>query len=104
MAEDPIPEDLTAVLPQISIRDDARTDMLRIVDTRGDIQPLEVIEKEVIIRAIELYHGQMSEVARRLKIGRSTLYRKLERYGLKPADAVVNRLLQTGDAHVSISV
>ncbi|WP_414628738.1 helix-turn-helix domain-containing protein [Vibrio diazotrophicus] len=31
--------------------------------------------------AISYYRGQMSEVARRLKIGRSTLYRKMEETG-----------------------
>ena len=43
---------------------------------------LDDIEKEVIRFAIAHYHGQMSEVARRLRIGRSTLYRKLEALGL----------------------
>ena len=33
---------------------------------------------EIIRFAISHYRGQMSEVARRLKIGRSTLYRKLD--------------------------
>ena len=32
--------------------------------------------------AIEHYNGQMSEVARRLGIGRSTLYRKMKEYGI----------------------
>ena len=32
--------------------------------------------------AIARYRGQMSEVARRLRIGRSTLYRKLDDLGL----------------------
>ncbi|MGH6724958.1 MAG: helix-turn-helix domain-containing protein, partial [Pseudolabrys sp.] len=36
----------------------------------------------VIRFAIAHYREQMSEVARRLKIGRSTLYRKLESLGL----------------------
>ena len=34
--------------------------------------------------AISHYNGQMSEVARRLGIGRSTLYRKMKEYGLGP--------------------
>ncbi len=34
--------------------------------------------------AIDHYSGQMSEVARRLGIGRSTLYRKLKEYGIDP--------------------
>ena len=50
----------------------------------GDIRPLDEIEAEVICFAINHYHGQMSEVARRLHIGRSTLYRKLESLGLEP--------------------
>ncbi|HRO03724.1 MAG TPA: helix-turn-helix domain-containing protein, partial [Terricaulis sp.] len=33
--------------------------------------------------AIDHYSGHMSEVARRLGIGRSTLYRKLREYGLE---------------------
>jgi Response regulator containing CheY-like receiver, AAA-type ATPase, and DNA-binding domains len=46
------------------------------------VRPLEEIEAEVIRFAIAHYRGQMSEVARRLQIGRSTLYRKLENLGL----------------------
>ena len=44
----------------------------------GEIRPLEEMETEIIRFAISHYRGQMSEVARRLKIGRSTLYRKLD--------------------------
>jgi DNA-binding NtrC family response regulator len=44
----------------------------------GEIRPLEEMENEIIRFAISHYRGQMSEVARRLKIGRSTLYRKLD--------------------------
>ncbi|WP_439924677.1 sigma-54-dependent transcriptional regulator [Nitrobacter sp. JJSN] len=44
----------------------------------GDMRPLEELESEIIRFAISHYRGQMSEVARRLKIGRSTLYRKLD--------------------------
>jgi DNA-binding NtrC family response regulator len=44
----------------------------------GEVRPIEEIESDVIRFAISHYRGQMSEVARRLKIGRSTLYRKLE--------------------------
>ncbi|MSO67915.1 MAG: sigma-54-dependent Fis family transcriptional regulator [Pseudolabrys sp.] len=55
---------------------------LRLTDPHGDVRPLEDIEREVIRFAIVHYDQQMSEVARRLKIGRSTLYRKLEGLGL----------------------
>jgi DNA-binding NtrC family response regulator len=44
----------------------------------GEVRPLEELEGEIIRFAISHYRGQMSEVARRLKIGRSTLYRKLD--------------------------
>jgi DNA-binding NtrC family response regulator len=44
----------------------------------GEVRPLEDMEHEIIRFAIAHYRGQMSEVARRLKIGRSTLYRKLD--------------------------
>ena len=55
---------------------------LRLTDAQGEVRPLEEIEREVIRFAIAHYREQMSEVARRLKIGRSTLYRKLEGLGL----------------------
>jgi len=49
----------------------------------GDIAPLADIEKEVIALALDHYDGQMSKVARKLGIGRSTLYRKVAEYGLE---------------------
>jgi|KBSSwiStaDraftv2_1062776.scaffolds.fasta_scaffold41248_3 DNA-binding NtrC family response regulator len=55
---------------------------LALLDHHGDVRPLEEIEAEAIRFAIAHYRGQMSEVARRLQIGRSTLYRKLENLGL----------------------
>jgi len=51
---------------------------LSMLTDAGEMRPLEDIENEVIRFAISHYRGQMSEVARRLKIGRSTLYRKLD--------------------------
>jgi len=52
------------------------------LDSQGEIRPLEAVEAEHIRLAIEHYGGQMSEVARRLGIGRSTLYRRLKELGL----------------------
>ena len=51
---------------------------LSLLTNSGDVRPLEELESEIIRFAISHYRGQMSEVARRLKIGRSTLYRKLD--------------------------
>ena len=52
-------------------------------DPAGHMRRLEEIETEVIRMAISRYEGHMSEVARRLGIGRSTLYRKLKDLGLE---------------------
>lgn len=52
--------------------------LLALVDGNGDLRPLDDIEADAIRFAITHYRGQMSEVARRLRIGRSTLYRKLD--------------------------
>jgi DNA-binding NtrC family response regulator len=49
----------------------------------GHMRRLEDIEAETIRMAIGRYEGRMSEVARRLGIGRSTLYRKLKELGLE---------------------
>ncbi len=49
----------------------------------GHFRSLADIEAEIIRRTITHYDGKMAEVARRLGIGRSTLYRKLDDYGLK---------------------
>jgi len=59
---------------------------LHLTDARGDVRPLDDIERDVIRFAIAHYREQMSEVARRLGIGRSTLYRKLEGLGLDDGD------------------
>jgi DNA-binding NtrC family response regulator len=52
--------------------------VLTMLNGAGDVRPLDEMENEIIRFAIAHYRGQMSEVARRLKIGRSTLYRKLD--------------------------
>ncbi|MFC6489141.1 sigma-54-dependent transcriptional regulator [Nitratireductor sp. GCM10026969] len=55
--------------------------LLSALDERGQMRTLEAVEHEMIRIAIDHYGGQMSEVARRLGIGRSTLYRKLREMG-----------------------
>lgn len=54
-------------------------------DQDGHLRPLEMIEADVIRLAIGHYRGRMTEVARRLGIGRSTLYRKLAELGISDA-------------------
>jgi DNA-binding NtrC family response regulator len=65
---------------------------VQVLDERGNMRSLAAVEVEMIKLAIEHYNGQMSEVARRLGIGRSTLYRKLKEYGLDPEDGRVERM------------
>jgi DNA-binding NtrC family response regulator len=59
---------------------------LSVTDAGGHIRKFEDMESEIIRMAIGRYEGHMSEVARRLGIGRSTLYRKLKEFGLEPED------------------
>ena len=58
------------------------TTTLLLLGPNGHVRPMETLEAEAIRFAIEHYDGRMTEVARRLKIGRSTLYRKLKELGL----------------------
>ena len=55
----------------------------RFLDARGEVAPLPDLERELIAFALKHYGGRMAKVARALKIGRSTLYRKLRDYGLE---------------------
>ena len=56
---------------------------LNATDSSGHIRKFEEMESEIIRMSIARYDGHMSEVARRLGIGRSTLYRKLKEFGLE---------------------
>ena len=69
----------------VRARPPASAHSLPLTDPAGDMRPLEDIERDAIRFAISHYRGQMSEVARKLRIGRSTLYRKLEGLGLEDA-------------------
>ncbi|MEP2827953.1 sigma-54 dependent transcriptional regulator [Parvibaculum sp.] len=69
-----------------SLADFARSnfsDGISITDDAGNVRKLEDIEAEMIRLAIDKYKGHMTEVARRLGIGRSTLYRKVRDMGLE---------------------
>ncbi len=56
-----------------------------VVTDGGHIRTLEEVEADMIRLALHRYRGQMSEVARKLGIGRSTLYRKMRDLGLEEA-------------------
>ncbi|WP_084418336.1 sigma-54-dependent transcriptional regulator [Henriciella litoralis] len=85
-----------ADLPPVPARSEAANDMqavpsdgyataagpVGIKDDAGELRTLSEIERDVIEYAIDFYQGHMSEVSRRLGIGRSTLYRKIREYEL----------------------
>ena len=71
-----------APAPQASQREAAG---ITLFEADGHVRQLAEIEADVIRLAIGHYRGRMSEVARRLGIGRSTLYRKLAELGIDNA-------------------
>jgi DNA-binding NtrC family response regulator len=88
-ANDVLPEDVSfpandMVLPQ-AVAPSASPSPVAMFDDKGHLRALEAVERDLIEFAIEHYAGHMSEVARRLGIGRSTLYRKLREYGIDEA-------------------
>lgn len=55
---------------------------IQAITDQGEIRSLEAMEADMIRLALGRYRGRMTEVARRLGIGRSTLYRKMREFGL----------------------
>ncbi|MDR1707462.1 MAG: sigma-54 dependent transcriptional regulator [Prevotella sp.] len=49
---------------------------------RDSVYPLDELEKNMIIKAVELYGGNHSKVAMALGLTRQALYRRLEKYGI----------------------
>jgi DNA-binding NtrC family response regulator len=72
-----------AVFTAMHAASEASPQPVQVFDNEGHLRQLEQIERDLIELAIDHYAGHMSEVARRLGIGRSTLYRKLREYGLE---------------------
>ncbi|PVB62534.1 sigma-54 dependent transcriptional regulator [Labrenzia sp. 011] len=73
--------------PRTGFEQAAPFGFMRTLDQDGHVRKLTDIEEEMIRTAITHYSGRMTEVAKRLGIGRSTLYRKLKEYGLEDAAA-----------------
>ena len=57
---------------------DINSELIDIFDDEGKCKKIELIEEEIIKRLVDLYNGNLSEVAKQLDIGRSTIYRKLK--------------------------
>jgi len=49
----------------------------------GEVLPLDEVEKRAIIEAVRRFDGNVSLAARKLGLSRATMYRKLEKYGIK---------------------
>ncbi len=76
----------TSPLPAGDVSASASDNVIVSTNTSGDVRKLADVEEELIRFALKFYRGQMSQVARKLGIGRSTLYRKLKDYGIDPDD------------------
>ncbi|WP_183228684.1 sigma-54-dependent transcriptional regulator [Bartonella callosciuri] len=64
-----------------NVYEDHEQELIQFLDTDGHVRTFAEMERDIIEKAVKHYKGHMSEIARRLHIGRSTLYRKIE--GLK---------------------
>ena len=54
-----------------------------IFDERSPVIPFEKLKEEAIKHALKVTNGNIVEAARKLKIGRATLYRLMEKYNIK---------------------
>ncbi len=61
---------------------DSFIDLKKVVSLTKQITPLKDLEKEVLQQALKLTNYNMSSAALELGIGRTTLYRKLEKYNI----------------------
>jgi len=49
----------------------------------GQIRPFQQYERDILLHALNTTSWNVKETATRLKIGRATLYRKIDRYNLR---------------------
>ncbi|HYP57314.1 MAG TPA: sigma-54 dependent transcriptional regulator, partial [Beijerinckia sp.] len=82
----PVPVALQAPRDKEFIRVEVRDpNVLSLLNENAEVHRLDHLEAEIIRFALAHYRGQMSAMARKLGIGRSTLYRKMKEYGFQPA-------------------
>ncbi len=58
-------------------------DLKKVVSMTNTITPLKELEREVLVQALKLTNYNMSNAATELGIGRTTLYRKLQKYRIE---------------------
>ena len=66
-----LPEEITQVLGKSSFQ------------SENELSAVEDYEKQVILRLLEENKGNLTRVAARLNIARTTLYRRMDKYGLR---------------------
>jgi DNA-binding NtrC family response regulator len=69
---------LTKAKAAIKKNSDINSELIDIFDDEGKCKTIDAIEEEIIKRLVDIYNGNLSEVAKQLDIGRSTIYRKLK--------------------------
>lgn len=75
-----------AVLDQLLGDDQASNDPTPVLSADQPVRTLAEEERRLILRALELTDWNLSQAAQQLGIGRATIYRKIDRYGLSRAD------------------
>ncbi|GAA5098779.1 sigma-54-dependent transcriptional regulator [Bartonella acomydis] len=60
------------------VQKDHEQESIQFLNADGHVRAFAEMEHDIIEKAVKHYKGHMSEIARRLHIGRSTLYRKIE--------------------------
>ncbi len=63
---------------RIKKRININSELIDVFDDDGRCKSMEEIEEEIIKRMVEIYKGNLSEISKQLRIGRSTIYRKLK--------------------------
>ena len=80
----PAPADATATAPQPRMAQTVQTHfaMVPLLDDHGQLRPLKALETEALKFAYQHCGGRVGRIAKALKLGRTTLYRKLLELGL----------------------
>jgi transcriptional regulator of acetoin/glycerol metabolism len=64
----------------------------------GEILTLDEEEKRIILRTLSITGGNISDAARRLGVHRSTLHRKMTRYGLATEEELAAGSVENSEA------
>ena len=75
-----------AALDSLLGEDQDSTESTQVLAADQPMRTLAEEERRLILRALELTDWNLSQAAQQLGIGRATIYRKIDRYGLSRAD------------------